>query len=189
MIRMLGWERVGTMVNISLEVDGQREDMARYYGLIDGHLESYMGVYGYPAGETLTYMIADYIDDSVEIPLMGDPEATSKIQDVLHRWEDQIEWWFDRDELLAEITLAEDTAEEVRSTWESIARQHEYEPPALSQSEARALLRGRSADIAAAHQRRQEELLAEEMISSQPGLNGVPRDTKVGQVGLTVKYV
>lgn len=176
------------MVNIRIEFDGDPDNVCRWYGIFDGHLEAYMGAYGHPAGETLTYLIADYVDEKVFIPQAGDADAQSKIGNLLREWRDKLDWWFDKDELLAEITLAEDVAEDVRSTWESVAEMWRSDPAPPTAEELSEVRRRQAESLAFGYQRRQEELLADEMLSASPELSQVARDTTQGNVGLTVKY-
>lgn len=111
--------------------------------LRDGILEQYMEAYQMQAGECFLMLLLDAMDDSVFIPQSDESGARETIA-YLMKQADEVEWVSDKDEILAQVTLANDSASEVAKTWR-IQRQAQ---------EA----------LATSHQRRQEEILGDEMV-------------------------
>lgn len=149
-----------------LKIGGDSVNGLTFFGIQDGHLEMYMGTYGLPAGVALTMLLGDALIEGIDMPAMDDVDASKKILAQHVRAASQFVWDIDKDEALAKITLADDTAEMVKNTW-AIARQDALSSTPMSREDAILQRQASSDSIAQGHQRRQEELLAEEFMQEK----------------------
>lgn len=158
MRRIIGFEKDRKANKILMDVDGT----PTMFVLVDGRLEQYMGTFGVGAGAALTVLMADAFVEGHDCPDMDDKEARKKIAAMLRQTPGLFTWDIDRDETLAQITLADDAAADVVNTWAEAAQA--LSGPDMTPEEAQQTLSGRAASYAAGHQRRQEELIAEEFV-------------------------
>lgn len=192
MYKITGFEKEGRANKIWLD-DGVRDEQGnqlngRMHMIMSGQLEAFSGAYGIGVGEALMLILADGSVEGLDCPEPSDPAARSKIRQVVKAAEEEFVWEIDRDVVLAQITLAEDTAEMVRSQWAAEVATAVAEEPMDYEDILRE--RARMAQgISAGHQKRQEELVADEFVSADPELSKVPRDTTSINVGLGIKYV
>lgn len=142
--------------------------------LHDGLLESYMEAYALMPGEALELMLLDWYDDDVDVPPYLQEGMRAAVEEILTKV-DQIDWSaVDRNEILAQITVTEDSAPELVAQWRETRRRNE--------------------EAVAAHQQRLEEIEANEFVESLPtALRSQPKDTEAGQpfdgLGLAIQFV
>lgn len=159
---------------------------------VDGTLEQYMGAYGLGAGAALNLLLADGSLDMTP-PLVGEPDFKRRAANIAKEADKVIEWMIDRDQALADMTLAEDTAEMVRSTWASFGDEVAAEEQ-VSQLTQLERMTASQASYAAGHQRYKEEQLGAEMTDDlPPELRIMPKDDSPVQptpsVGLAIQFV
>jgi hypothetical protein len=191
-LKILSFEKSGRANKIWLD-DGSGD--SRMHVLIGGQLESYMGAYGLPAGAALNLILADGSIDGIDMPELQDPDCAKKAAAAIKKANKAIDWSaVDRDQVLADITLADDLAEQMVNSWaEATAAALAVEPMSYEDS-LREMLQ-RSDAVAASHQQRQEELLASEYISSMPPeLLRAPRggesaEIPATEVGWAIQFV
>lgn len=159
MRRITGFEKDRKANKILMDVDG----IPTMFVLVDGRLEQYMGTFGIGAGAALTLLMADAFVEGHDCPDMDDKDAGKKIAAILRKTPDLFTWEINRDEVLVQITLADDAAADVVNTWAAAAQA--LAGPETTADDAQQTLSERAASYAAGHQLRQEELLAEEFVS------------------------
>lgn len=163
MFKILSFEKEGRSNKIRL-IDEDHPDMPRTHFILDGYLEAYMGAYGLAAGAALTLLLADGHVDGVECPELQDPDCRRKVAQIMANVPQLFDWSeVDRDEMLAQITLADDRAEDLVNTWSTMT-QTALAQPDLSYDEIQQLATNNQTSYAAGHIRRQEELLADDMM-------------------------
>ena len=145
---------------LRLDLDGE----LRMHILHRGLLEQYVGAYGLGPGAALNLLLVDPTTDEFDVPPVGADNYVEDARRYAKKAARMIEWEIDRDQALADITLADDTAEMVRASWEAIAADPRT-TETHTREDARRLSEGHGAAIAAEYERRQEELLAEEFVS------------------------
>jgi hypothetical protein len=192
MIKVTGYETKARYTQIHWEQDVVEGMMGPLIGL--GFLEQYMGAYGTSSEDTIDYLLADPLYDDIDVPPMDDPEAPTKIAELLKRVEGRIEWAIDKAQLIADMSLDEDTAETVREGW-ARAREEMLFGEDLTHREAGLQLKARQDAYSEGVQRREEEILAGEFISSMsPEERRAPRDADSSvpvapEVGWAIQFV
>lgn len=190
MLKVLDYVKQANRTTLTLDNGGDGQLLQIFP---DGTLEQYMGAFGLEAGAALTLILADAHIDGIESPLMGEPDISNKIRSVLSGAKGQIEWAIDRDQLLADMTLADDTAEMVKNTWAEVAQQSFQESTTAEEDLRERMERNRG--TAEGYQRIQQERLADEIVSSMPsGKRGMPRNTESSSsapvaVGLAIEFI
>lgn len=161
--------------------------------LQDGNLEAYMGAYGLKAGEALTMILVDALVEDINAPLLDSPTLVEDLATLKEAAVGQLDWQIDRNEVLSQITLAEDTAADVVNEWAAYAETVKL--PVATYEELRTEEAERRASYVAGNQRREEELLAEEIVSSMdPELLRAPKTEASAPdpdqpVGLSIQFV
>lgn len=189
MLRITG--HIKNLGGVAITVDDGKDP--RLHILRTGILEQYMGAYGLEAGETLTLLLADGHLDGIDAPPIGDPEATTKNKAAIKKANGLIKWDIDRDQVLADVTMAEDTAEMVRSTWAETVKQTP-EPELTAEEQLRKQFERKKATVEG-HKRLREERLADDIVSSMPAhLRRQPRTPESAKradvpVGLAIQFV
>lgn len=160
----------------------------------DGFIEAYMGSYGIDAAEAVMLVLTDTLIDGVEAPFMDDPDIPGRLAAIREAAKGQFRWEVDKNEALATITLAEDDAADCVNLWASYAEKVQTEE-AQTAEEVRANHRASKEEFAAGYAKREEELLAEEFVSSMDrSLLTAPRgddsvETPAPAVGLAIQFV
>lgn len=170
MLRITAFERVqGSSRLYCVGEDGH----TYLFPFQDGLIEAFMEAYALMPGEALELILLDFYDDTVDVPPYFQEDMRKVVEGILAKT-DQLVWEIDRNETLAAITVSEDTAPEVSELWRENRRRNEA--------------------AAAAYERRQDELLAEDIVSSLPtALRSQPKDTESGKplegLGLAIQFV
>lgn len=192
MIKVTGYEKKTQYTQIHWEQNVLPNTIGPL--IMDGILEQYMGSYGTTAEETLSYLLADILYNDIDVPPMDDPDAEAKISALLSRIKGRIKWIVDKSQLLADMTLEDDLAEEMKASWANArAEMLKTEAPTKAQSE-RKHAEARKAYVAGV-ERREEEILADDIMANLPPENRrAPRgDRKTKQapekVGLAIEIV
>lgn len=174
MLKIAGFQRVQGSSRILMET-GERVGITEWqFMLHDGLLESYMESYALMPGEALELMLLDWYDDDVDIPPYLEEGMRTKVEKILTKV-DQIDWSaVDRNDILAQITVTEDSAPELVAQWRETRRRNEA--------------------AVAGHQQRLEEIEANEFVESLPtALRSQPKDTEARQpfdgLGLAIQFV
>ena len=186
MLKITEFNKNGRVNSLAID-DGSGH--GRIHLILDGYLEAYMGSYGLAAGQALTLILADAQVDGIDCPELTDPECNEKVQKILRDAPKLFDWSaVNRDQVLSDITLSDDIAEDLINSWAVGTAQALREIP-VSLEQQRADIMDRSRSYAEGNQLRQEELLADEFVAADPGMNKDPRYTTPANVGLQIKYV
>jgi len=176
MLRIMRYERQKEATVIVCRSDEQfpEDDIDIPYFMPDGMLESYMNGYELAAGATLTMLMLDAYYDDITAPLPDDPDRDERVDEIIAQDNDRIEWHIDKNELLAGITMEDDTPGSVVDSWRRLKEGH--------------------AALAEGHQQLQEERQAAEFVDSLPSaMRAQPRDTtgvsRDGSVALAIQFV
>jgi hypothetical protein len=137
----------------------------------DGQMEEYMEAYGLQADQVLSLIALDIVDDTVDIPGFVEPGMRTKIDKILAQ-SNQVKWGIDKAAAISKTLVP--PGSELAATWRAEREQAEA--------------------LAAGYQRRQEELQADEIVSSMnPSLKATPRRAQPLladlPIGLAIKVV
>lgn len=169
MFKIESFEKEGRSNRIRLfdpeDVDDEGNPLhPRTHFILDGYLEAYMGAYGLAAGAALTLLLADGHVDGVECPELQDPDCRHKVAKIMATVPQLFDWSeVDRDEMLAQITLADDKAADLVNTWAAMT-QTALTQPDLTYDEVQQVALNTQTSYAAGIVRREEELLADDMM-------------------------
>lgn len=144
MPKVTGFQKQSGSSQVYLEYDNGESTVVLLY---DGILETYMENYQLMPGDALTMICLDTLDDTIDVPPYLQPGMRDIVDEILAK-SDSLVWdeSLDRNEVLAQITVAEDTAPELSASWR--------------------LQRIREEEVSKAYARRQEELLADEFMGT-----------------------
>lgn len=164
-LKVTSFEKSGKASKIWLD-DGSGE--LRMHVLISGQLEAYMGTYGLEAGAMLTLLLADGSIDGIDCPERQDPEYAKKAAAAIKKASKIIDWSaVDRDQILSDITLADDLAEQMVASWAEATEVALTQEPVDDEEVMRQSF-ARAKALSEGHEQRNQELLAAEHISSMP---------------------
>jgi RNA 3'-terminal phosphate cyclase len=109
----------------------------------DGQLEDYMEAYGLQAADVVTMVLLDALDDSVDVPPYLAPGMRDQVDAILKK-ASRLRWKTDRDQAVAKMQVP--PGSEIAAAWRTRRLQAEA--------------------LVAGHQRRQEELRAEDHVQA-----------------------
>lgn len=127
-----------------------------------GVVQTYMEAYGLEAEQALFMLLGDAHIEGLDCPDAKDADAHNKALLMSREASKQIVWMVDRAPAIARMTEITDDQRRI------LDRQDAYVQGV---------------------KRREEEILADEIISAQPHLSKRPRDTTSRDVGLSIKFV
>ena len=129
------------------EIDGEVITVGRAHMIRDGYIEMYMEAYQLTGEDALALLLLDAHDETVEIPPVDAPGVRAQI-DTLMGNRDKLRWSVDVQECLAQMYVSRSTHPELSAQWLN---------QRLSQESA-----------VEGYQRRQEEIVAAEMMETMP---------------------
>jgi len=188
MLKIVSFEKEGRANKIWMD-DGSGSPRVQI--MLDGILEAYMGTYALAAGQALMLVIADGNIEGIDCPEITEPNWKSKVSEAIKAAEKIVDWSaVDRNQMLSEITLTDDLADEMVNSWaEAVAIALEEEP--VSHGDASRMMTERSLAYAEGMQLRQEEILADEymQVMDESDLRA-PRTVKpVERIGFSIEIV